>query len=405
LLFTAGTNAGLVARIIGFTGPDLTVMPAIGSTVLIEIVQAFEADVFTGTFRPGEAIAIGPNTAQGIVLGDTIVGGVKRVTYVLTNVDSPLDPAPGQTVVGNLSGATATIRSMLYDGRFTSEAPSSPGVGGASWRILTWADDWGVIVTNVESPSGGVHGWLDELGDERGVARASGEPDDSYRKRVAQVADVVSPNAIKRALSRTMGALPWCFREVGTPALPGFFFDAEDAYDTDVIVLGGSITSGTFQDNESVVLEVLPGYLILAKGYFGRLDGGVTLTMIRKQGRAPTMVAPNTQVRGLHSGAIFTVGSATVFPSVNDRRFRVWLDYAEFRGFFEVGVPPLSLGEFGFAYDVGPYGAYDATPFNDFYDGFPVGASAIYSRVFQAVDSIREGGVLWDLYQERIGCP
>lgn len=423
LVFTVGANAGLVGRILNFQGADLGVFPPTGSTIQIEVAQAFETATFFGTFLPGEIINFGVANARGIVLGERVVSGIKRVTYVLTHAGTGADPAIGQVASGVVSSATATVEQLLYVDRFTAEAPSAPNVGGASWRIVPWPEGWGLTVTNELAPEGGVHGWLDELGSERAIYRAPGEPDGTYRKRVSTVADVVSPNAIRRALSRALGTLPWCFREVGTPDLRGFFYDGSgvapggaqssvaaaaeplDAYDTDVLVLTGTVTSGVFVDNEAVVLEELPGFLIAATGFFGRIDGGVTFTLIRKTGGLPDFTAITTRVRGLHSGATFDASAGVIPASVNARRFRYWLDYAEFRGFFLVGVPPLSLGEFGFAYDDFPINAYDASPYDAFYDGYPAGSAAIYSRVYTAVDPIRAGGVLWSMYVERIGCP
>jgi hypothetical protein len=81
------------------------------------------------------------------------------------------------------------------------------------------------------------------------------------------------------------------------------------------------------------------------------------------------------------------------------------LDYADFRAFFLVGVPPDGDGDFGCAYDASPHGAYDAQPFVAFHDGYPVGAASFYRTIYQGVDSVKAGGVGWDLYVETIGCP
>lgn len=85
-------------------------------------------------------------------------------------------------------------------------------------------------------------------------------------------------------------------------------------------------------------------------------------------------------------------------------RWKVYLDYTEFRAFFLIGVPSTALGEFGFAYDNHPSGAYDAAPYLDFYDGYPVGQAAILRNVYNNVNAVKAGGVGFDLYLEDSGC-
>jgi hypothetical protein len=283
-------------------------------------------------------------------------------------------------------------------------------------------------VTNQLSPVGGKIAMLDALGRERKIYRSSGEPDDLYRKRIQTIADVVSPNAIRRALYRVLGLIPFCFREVGSTAFPGWFFDgdgsapsvafhgaANDAFDTDVVVMNGTVTSGVFRfsgtggantsNGEPAQLETAAGSLLQVGGYFGKLETGNTkLTLIRKTGIVPTSLV-GMRVRGLLSGAVFTPVSYVATPTVDARRFRVLLDYEQFRAFFLVGLPPSSAGEFGFAFDTFPTGAFDAQPFNAFFDGSASGMAALYRSVFNAVDTIRAGGVGWQMYIERIGCP
>lgn len=86
-------------------------------------------------------------------------------------------------------------------------------------------------------------------------------------------------------------------------------------------------------------------------------------------------------------------------------RFKLALDYLEFRAFMLIGVPPLTIGEFGIPYDAPhPFNAYDNAPMLTFTDGFPAGASGVYRAVYQAIQPAKGGGVGFDLYIERIGC-
>jgi hypothetical protein len=422
VLMTAGSNAGNIARIVAFYPPDLTTIPTKGSAVDLEILHVIDADVFAGTFMPGELVDFSINGLVGRVVGESIVNGVKRIAFVVLRGNPLTVPLGASILTGRGSGATALSRTYLFRQLFTSEAPPP----GASWRILGWPDDWGLSVTNVLAPSGGRLGWLDELGAERNINRASGEDDDTYRRRVHQIADVVTPNAIRRALTKALGVLPFCFREVGTTALRGWFFDGDlgpaggqsntilavadqdDCYDTDVVLFTGAMApgpafDGTDGNHEPVVLEDAINNVSMM-GYFGRLDPGPVFVLVRRSGVLPSPIA-GFQIRGLRSGAVFLPATSSVPASVNARRWRTYFDYEQFRAFFLVGLPRLDIGDYGFAYDGGMHNAYDAAPFDDFYDGAPLGAASVYRSVFQAIDTTRAGGVGFQLYIEDIGCP
>lgn len=425
MLFTAGLNQFRVGHIAQFQGPNLSLPIPIGSTVLIEWTQSIQAAVYAGTFVQGERIDnVGP-TARAYVEGERIVAGKKRLTFVVQAGTFVV----GDVLTGQTSGATATIESLAFPQDYTPEAPVGP-TGGATWRILDWVVDWGLTVTNVLSPSGGRHAWLDELGQERNLARAPGEDDETYRQRIKAIADVVTPNAIRRTLARTLGSIPYCFREVGTMFLPGFFYDGDntpphgiaggalnDAWDIDTLILTGGPAIGTFIQvpvQEPVELEDATTGDNYATGYFGRILGGATyydqtgpgpLIFIRKVGVVPSSFV-NVRVRGTVSGATWAVTGAVVNLTAAERRFHVWLDYPQFRGFFMVCLPPLGLGEFGYAYDVGFADAFDLpSPYLTFYDGFPYLNSLVYGRVYQAIDQVRAGGVLFDLCLDDGSCP
>jgi len=89
----------------------------------------------------------------------------------------------------------------------------------------------------------------------------------------------------------------------------------------------------------------------------------------------------------------------------NANRFRVLFSYLRMRAFFYVGVPPMGLGEFGFAFDNHPYGAFDAAPYNDFFDGFPYQNAQLYRQAYNAVDAVRAAGVGFEVYLEPGPCP
>jgi hypothetical protein len=266
---------------------------------------------------------------------------------------------------------------------------------------------------------------LDAIGEDRGVPRHSGEPDDAYRKRVHTPADVVTPNAIRRALNRALGAIPWCFREVGGPLLPGFYFDRVDIdadyYDADTVLCTGTVGSGSAIDpttatgfQERVEYRDADG-LVKMRGWFGSLVGGVSLTFIRIDGFGsvpnPLVWASGDVVVGLSSGLVFNVTSNTPSPYALGRRYRTFLDYTDMRAFFVIGVPRFAFGEFGFAWSplpagspASPFSFYDSAPYLSFYDGYPVGSGDFYRRAWQAVENVRAGGVRFDLVLDDSSC-
>ena len=91
--------------------------------------------------------------------------------------------------------------------------------------------DLGLSISNYGQPTGGTSPLLDALGAERATYRTTNEvgQDNAYRQRVAAVSDVVSPDAVRRALARAFrqagGSQAWALQEVGSPLFEGAFFD------------------------------------------------------------------------------------------------------------------------------------------------------------------------------------
>jgi len=411
VLFTAGNNNGQFGRVLSFIAPN---PPLAGSSITLELLCSTLSGTVTGTFQAGEQIIIKSGATvvgYGIFVVARVDGNSKtRMAFVLTQGTF----ANGDTLSGVLSTATATIDQTLYSPQFVSEAPSG-GTGGATWRVLDWVIDFGISITHAASPTGGRAAMLDELGAEKNIPRAPGETDDAYWRRQAKIADTVSPYAIMRTLNRTLGTTPWSYREVGMvnqapiSDLPGVYFDRVndengDFFDDDVLVFTGTVTTGSFINpvalyQEPVEFQDVNG-LIKARGWLGRIDGGTTLTMIRRDGQGslafPATFASGDKVVGKNSGAVFTIVSITVAKSPV-LPYRYNLDYLDFRAMFIVGLPRMNTGEFGIAFDAGKYDAFDAQPFNNFFDGFPCGTATLLKQVWQNVDRIRAGGVTWYL--------
>lgn len=317
--FTVGANTGQVRRAVGYSSPEPGVH---GGVLSLARTALFHLAAVPGSFIPGEDVVQAVTGATGVFVA------ASSSHLAIEKAQAGFDSA--NVITGATSGATATPDAILQAPGLATETRS------AGWKVLDWHDDLGVTITNVESPTGGLHAMLDELGSERNVPRSPGEDDETYRKRVATLPDVVSPNAIRRVVNRIIaqyGARA-CLREVGLPLFRGFFYDG---------------------DPDSADPAIAFAYDF----------------------------------------------DFTVRP---EDRFKVMLDRERSRAYFEVGVPKLGFGEFGFAYDDGAANAYDSAPYLTFYDGFPVTAAIIYRNIWQAVRDAKAAGVGFDLYIEDVGC-
>lgn len=329
---TVGANAGQVRRVIGYEQPQVGVH---GGVATLAATGVFEVAAIAGTgFEVGEKVV----QRTGVVV--TARGVFRRLTDTGDHVvvDRTFgDFVPATQIEGVLTGTTATLVAVKQSPDMTAEQYNSPpGSTGAGWRVLGWATDLGFTIASDDYPVGGRSAMLDELGDERRIYRQPAEPDDSYRKRVATVADKVSPNAIRRIANRVFVPLGGsaCLREVGQAKFRGLFFDGDPS----------------------------------------SVDPAVAFAFDLDFGTRPA------------------------------DRFKLLLDYLEFRAFFLIGVPPIPFGDFGCAFDEGVSNAFDCAPFLAFFDGFPIMSAIYYRTVWAAVDDARAAGVGFDLYVENVGC-
>lgn len=401
VILSSGANAGRIGRMVGWQPPDLSQTPPTGGTVQLELsqsIQSFAGDL-AGTFQVGEQLELFSGLAPtgfGRLTDAQTIGGNLYLTFSRTCGHAVT------RVIGLVSGASATIDVIHAQADFVPEGMVE------TWTVLDWVTDWGVGVTNLDQPAGGMSPMLDELGRERNIDRSPGESDDSYRTRVSELADTVSPNAIRRALNRTIPTIPWCFREVGQTSWPGFYYD-HDAYDLDLTTFAG-VTTGTFAEGEKC-------HQVNGGAYtYGRacLDYQLGATVPGPPGAllfrgvsnviGPGFAGGFSLLIGELSGAKVSVTAVTGGLRPADR-FRLVTDYYHMRATFYVGLPPPSAGDDGFAYDDHPFGAYDATPFADFYDGAAWADGSTYRNVWNAIEKVRAGGVVWEIYQETGPCP
>lgn len=396
LIFTAGANVGQIRRVTGIENPDPAIPHGGVFNLAAEVILAVSNVV--GTFSVDEEIT---QTTSGAV-GEFVA--LSNGKMIVIKKSGTFD---GANSIAGVFGATADVDAL--------EQPADlvPEVGTASWTMMRWIEDLGVSVTNVDQPTGGLCGFLDELGAERNIPRQVGEGDSQYRKRVGVPADVVSPAAVERAGNTILEPFDEsvCLREVGRPLFPGMFFDGAPnqepfAYDLDFVEI--NVTSPT---------GYIPGERLLSTGTDGVITYGVAQFGYNLPGNPPVKVFEGvTRVRGpgfevgqtlvgevsKHSATILTVDGG-LLP---EHRFFTYLNLREFRAFFLVGVPRSVIDDFGIFYDDTSKGdnAYDATTIDNFYDGAAIGTNSIYSQIYNAIDKVRAGGVRFDLYIEEFGC-
>jgi hypothetical protein len=435
---TAGSNAGFAARIVSYRPPNA--MDTDGGQVGLEMLVAVHAATFSGTFDAGELVAISGATSGYATFVDAVqVGAILKASFVVRCGTV----AVGSVFTGSSSGAALTVSLVYKDASnwVTTTPPTVPST--EQWKILDWVVDWGLSVTNAASPSGGTAGVLDLLGRERNLPRAPGEVDEQYRHRVASIADVVTPNAIKRRLNRTLTqgplGLSWCLREIGTPLFPGFFYGDGtiygDFYDYDAQYFAGGIGSGVgFQPYEPVT-QTVDGIVATGKLLIRYAVPGISFVAGKAgtTGRSPSQIVVG--VSGLRIGYPFvagepvvgtlsgfegtptTVTSGTGTAYVNGQNviqqsatgatavstlWRIYVDYLRMRAYFVVCIQRSDNGDFGFAWGDGfGHGGlidfWDTGPgWNDFYDGEPLGAAQQYLSTWSAINAIRAGGVLFE---------
>lgn len=431
--FVGGANIGAVRRIVGYEPPT----PGVNGGIAVlagTFVGRSTTTAPVGTFTIGEQVVqfdtTGPTiVAEGVVLAVSSAAPwfivIDTLSGQFTTTALPYGP-----ITGVMSGATFTTdvpppaanTGIVDSGKLVNEVQT------CTWRVLDWGIDLGIAVQNPEGSTvrPGAYPMLDSIGAERDIARSPGEPDDLYRKRVSAVADIVSPNAIRRIGNRIWAPYSGsvCLREIGQARFAGLYCDGDPgstsdlskyAYDFDgkVLLRGTTPTGHLFFEGERVYQDDGAGILTYAR---------VTKTI---DAAAPGSIAPTSdpnllevavdhgpgfvaglQVIGETSGQVFVPGGV-LYPSSPrpQDRFKVLVDYTEFRAFFLLGIPPEILGEFGVPFDAPhPYNAFDAAPYLTFFDGFPLTSAVLAIGTWQAVDRARAGGVGFDLYEEDIGC-
>lgn len=186
------TGTAQLYRPVGTTGAAINIMP--GSVVGTKDGRNF---VTTTQVSFGSSDA-GPHnvSVQAIAVGYEF------------NVDGQFTAASGEVIEGQITEVV----------RLVTDVPQIDGT---------------VAVRNLTPMSGGRAAWLDGLGEQFLIPRLPNESDDQYRLRIAEIGDVVSPDAIVRGVNKILGqyGATCTLYEIGIPPFTGFFDDAGSSAD------------------------------------------------------------------------------------------------------------------------------------------------------------------------------
>ncbi len=219
--FTAGVNTGQVRRIVGYRDPNVTSNPPDGGIAILGATGVYHLSTIGGTFLPGEIV-------EQVATGASAIVVFQSGSYLIADRNTAPNLAPGFLIVGVVSGAVAICDVVDQEPDLLAE-PAPGTIPTATWRVLSWVQDFGISVTNEASPDGGRAAMLDELVGESEIARASGETDEELRERGSAPNDLITPGAVLRAANRVLVryGVQASLREVGMPGLPGLYFDGD----------------------------------------------------------------------------------------------------------------------------------------------------------------------------------
>lgn len=157
-----------------------------------------------------------------------------RDFVVLAPMSFPIGDLGPKTTVAE---AIATGEEYNVPGQITTAGGEViPGEISIIKKLVTTvpALDPEMRVRQLVAAEGGKSACLDGLGDDLDIPRQTGEDDGTYRLRIRDTPDTVSPAAIVRTINKILAPFGAgvCLREVGTPKLPGFFCDAGSSADS-----------------------------------------------------------------------------------------------------------------------------------------------------------------------------
>ena len=393
--FSSGYNAGVVRRIVGQYGASGTDagQAELESTVLLTVSGA------VGTFAVGEPVTHSGSGAKGVVVHYDAPTGL----LVIERIAGVFDLAGPPTITGDTSGATAQLDNIDKEGMLVALSVGpvvgafqlyetiTQAVSGATGLFAYFASSTVYIKANAGPNfdaanliTGGASGatatptragWDPLLVPEPNQTAGWGMVEWEAEFGIT-VTNELSPEGGRIGMLDELGL------EKNMPRIPG----ESDA---------------DYRNRISKPADTVSPNAIL-RAMIRALDPLGVTGCFREVGQP--------RLKGFYydvdpASAPDYAFAYDMDPTVRPGdRWKVYLDYASFRAFFLVGIPSTNLGEFGFAYDNHPLGAYDSSPALTFYDGFPVTTVNAIKALWNDINNRKAGGVGFEFYQETDGC-
>ena len=281
LMVTPGLNDGFYfGGTVPFSGIEITLStPGVG---VWEITwQYWNGAAFV------DLIGVVDNTVGWTQGGTQTVSWTVPGDWATDTLDSVTAYYARAQVTSFTSSTTAPLGQIVYIDEIDQLTPELDDEFGAATGAVEWVvRDWialGLVVIQIEAPTGGRDNTLRMLGEERGVFQQNGETDDSFRARAAGLAEVVSPDAINDAINRALAPFGFTGSAIdiatgGTfDTFEGWFWDVDawDYYQDDVVQFaiaddGGAGTDETTaaQNDTPNDMTLLPAVVVAGDAYW-----------------------------------------------------------------------------------------------------------------------------------------
>jgi hypothetical protein len=195
-----------------------------------------------GAFAEGVVQLSRPTAAAGevTVKAGTIVASARNARLFATTVDTVF----GVGVFGPLDAPVRALR-MGWEYNARGETTTATGVvlPGEVRRMVLLVEeppygDPTIVVSQQDDFAGGRAPMLDALGEDLGQPRQPGETDPAYRLRLRSLPDVVTPNAVRRAIAAFCGVYPF----LATQFIETFEVGYQTCYDAPTAAIPASPT-------------------------------------------------------------------------------------------------------------------------------------------------------------------
>lgn len=198
-----------------FTVPVEAEFPGYTGNIMSGFATTFEAlgrlSVPSIVFSPTQLSRVVPaaDNTQASRFSDALIGRYVRLVGSLTSDNAGVS----RQVVGTYTDGSGQTGIVIDLGLEEGDVNAFTTVEVEEW------EDLGISVTQPDPISGGTPDTLGAIGVDRNIGRVPGEGDESFRRRLQQLADIISPASHVRILDRVLGSLGIGYRYLETGAI------------------------------------------------------------------------------------------------------------------------------------------------------------------------------------------